>query len=159
MPKRGGTYRLPRAPKPKGATIFKRPLRGIIPQKEQLPPWQTPPAEFQGSGAEWAIYWALSSLKEDFQFQVPLMGGRIEAGGTVVDFYLPAYLLLIRVQGIHWHYEIQPQRAQDDILKLALESKGFQVIDIDEDMALRDPIYYTKEALRGQDHSRRAGGF
>lgn len=157
MPKKSGTYTLPRQKKPRGAAIFKRPLRGIIPQKEQLPPWLTPPAEWPGSGAEWAVYWALQGLREEFQYQVPLLGGRVEAGGTVVDFFLPQYLLIIRVQGVHWHYEINSARARDDILKLALESKGFEVIDIDEDDALRDPIYYTKEALRGQDHSKRAG--
>lgn len=157
MPKKTGTYRLPRVRR-EGAAIFRRPLSSLIPPAVEKKPWETPPDGWPGSGAEWAVAWALTTLKVEFEFQAPLMGGRTEKGGTVADFYIPSHNTIIRVMGIHWHYEIQGAMAADDILKLALQSKGFIVIDIDEDDALRNPIFYVREALRGQDHSRRSGG-
>lgn len=115
----------------------------------------TPPADFVGSLAEWAVWWALTQLGEEFQFQDPIGGGRQQLGGLVADFFILSRFLIIRVQGIYFHYERGPLTiSYDQLQKEQLESKGYFVVDIDEDDALREPLYYVKEALEYRDHSR-----
>lgn len=128
----------------------------LQPEKKQ-PPYGVVPPEWPGSTAEWAVYWALTRLigVENFVYQYPLGGGRLQRGGQVVDFYVPDRMLVIRVQGEHWHYELGSQiEVTDELLQVAIESQGFVCVDIDESDALRDPIYFVQEALRGRDHSR-----
>jgi hypothetical protein len=68
----------------------------------------------------------------DFQFQVPLLGGRSRAGGSVADLvvYVVSPITVIRVQGEFFHFIDEPSRESDIIERLALESEGFRVIDI-----------------------------
>jgi very-short-patch-repair endonuclease len=114
---------------------------------------------YQGTMPEWAVFWALEMLGAEFRFQSPFFGGRSIRGGAVVDFvvFSPVPRLIIRVQGFYFHLgRGGVQKAVDLAQKLALESTGFQVIDIVDTHALLNPIYYVKEAFRGMDHSRSA---
>ena len=142
--------------------IFSRLSQGSEP-----PPYGVPPLDFEGTLPEWAITWALNKLghKDDYIFQANLLGGRDPSkqgadSGSVADFYLPYLQLVIRVQGIYFHYEKgNTVIGLDQIRRLALEAKRFVVIDIDEDDALKNPIFYVKEALEFREHSKFREGF
>lgn len=116
-----------------------------------------PPTDWVGSTPEWAIYWALTQLglkpNEDFTYQSPQAGGRLEYGGAVLDFLLPARNLGINVQSIYFHYRTVESRGHDMMIRAMMEGMGITVIYIDEEDALRDPLFYTKEALAERDHS------
>lgn len=157
MPKaKLGANRLGPTHKP---VIFRNPLGSLQLDKPQPKPWQVVPPWFTGSGAEWAVYWALLALRIPFQYQASRMGGRQVKGGLVADFEIPDRRLIIQVQGVYFHYEFgRAQQIRDVMQKAALESMGMNVIFIDEDNALADPKYYVEEALAGRDHSRSARG-
>jgi len=58
-----------------------------------------------GSINEWYVAKALWSMRREFQFQYPLLGGTHRRGGIVIDFYVrsePRWLPL-EVQSIRWH--------------------------------------------------------
>ena len=61
--------------------------------------------------------------------QMPLGGGREVKGGQVVDFYLPLWNLVIRVQGDYWH-SLGITNTRDDAQALWLRGHHFQVADI-----------------------------
>jgi hypothetical protein len=157
--------RLPRPPKlPKDAPhIFSRgpkALQGALGEPKRLDSPGEVPRGIVATKPEWAIYWALERLGKvpdvDFSFQSSRAGGRLEFGGAVLDFLLydPPYLG-INVQGIYWHYQFGGERrAHDAMVRMMIESYGVHLIYIDEDDAYRNPIYYTREALAGRDHSR-----
>jgi very-short-patch-repair endonuclease len=138
-----------------------------LPSKTTLGSWERlsegktypePPEDWTGTEPEWAINWALTKLKADFDFQHNVAGGRRFVGGIVADFvvYEPTEVM-IQVQGVYWHYELGSEKQERDALQRAIvESKGWIVINIDEDDAMRDPIFYTEEALRHIDHSKTA---
>ena len=123
-------------------------------------PWEKTPLGWRGSKPEWAVYWALEKLgrKEgvDFFYQSPFAGGRLNRGGAIIDFVLPAENIGIRVQGVYWHYAKGDSRALDQVQRLAIEGSGMRVVDIDEDDALENPMPVTRDAVRGIDRSRRS---
>ena len=85
----------------------------------------------------------------------PFEGGRLFAGGGVLDFWVPATKIGIRVQGLFWHYgRGGDTKAYDAIQRVELESLGVTVVDIDEDAALEQPVPILKDALMGIDRSR-----
>lgn len=118
------------------------------------------PAWLNATKPEWYCFWALTKLGKvpglDFDFQHNALGGRILLGGMVADFmlYNPPNIV-INIHGFHWHYEFGRERIMKDRVQRAnLSWQGLQVIAIDEDMILRNPMYYVKEALAGREHSR-----
>ena len=118
------------------------------------------PSTWEGSGPEWITYVVLQQLgkipDEDFTYQSPLMGGRLDKGGSVVDFmFKDPPDLAINVQGNYYHYGMGTETATRDILaRVQLASIGVILIFIDEDRLEDDPFYYVREALRYRDHSR-----
>jgi hypothetical protein len=137
---------------------FGLPTQATLGKWEKLGEGQSfpnPPEDWTGTLPEWAINWALTRLGCVFYFQTALGGGRGIIGGFVADFYvIEPVELFIQVQGMHWHYELGTSKMQQDALQKALiESDGKTVIYIDEDDALKAPIYYTQQALLGIDHS------
>ncbi len=117
-------------------------------------PYPPPPANWAGTRPEWAIFFALTRLKVDFDYQSSKNGGRLQRGGVVLDFFIPDRNLAINVQGTYWHYGRIGQTARDRSQRLNLESQGIRVIYIDENDALRNPFFYTNEALNFRDHSK-----
>ena len=117
---------------------------------------EKPPVDWLGSGPEWAVYQALIRLgykpDEDFIYQSPQAGGRMEYGGAILDFLLPDLSLAINVQSQYYHSGYT-NRVHDMYVRAMIESWGIRVIYIDEDDALRDATYYVKEAIAGRDHS------
>lgn len=116
-----------------------------------------PPNAWAGSKPEWNIFWALQQIglkpDIDFIYQSPQLGGRIVLGGVVLDFFVEKTMTAIEVQSTHYHYTSTAVISNDALQRAQLLSYGIQVIYIDEEDALRNPIYYTKEALAGVDHS------
>jgi hypothetical protein len=118
-----------------------------------MPPLATKP--------EWYIHWALGrlgkKLGEDYQFRgevdfLPSLAAQAQLDFTMLD----GSQIAIEVQGIHWHYELGTTKiALDQFRTAQLQAAGWQVMEIDEDDALRDPIYYTREALQGRSHAYR----
>lgn len=118
------------------------------------------PATWEGSGPEWTTYVVLQQLgkvpDEDFTYQSPLMGGRLDKGGSVVDFlFTNPPDLAINVQGNYYHYGMGTETATRDILaRTQLASVGIILVFVDESSLEENPFYYIREALRYRDHSR-----
>ena len=118
------------------------------------------PSTWEGSEPEWITYVVLQQLgkvvDEDFTYQSPLMGGRLDKGGSIVDFmFKNPPDLAINVQGNYYHYGMGVETAARDILgRVQLASHGIVLIFIDEDHLEDNPTYYVREALRYRDHSR-----
>jgi len=97
----------------------------------------------------WLVKWNIPFRKE-----VPFFGGRIEEGGTYVDFLLDELMIAIRVQGVYWHTGIIPQ-ANDALRKEKLDELGYTVIDIWEDSLVDktpDEVEYVmKKAIEGEE--------
>lgn len=117
-----------------------------------------PPGDFPGTRPEWAVYWALNQLgyEEGVDFEFTKMVGSISGVSpwSQIDFVLPFYGIGIEVQGEFWHNSQGSSKQEQDIYRAAnARSQGLYLIFIDENDAQADPIYYTKEALAGIDHS------
>lgn len=120
-----------------------------------------------GSAPEWAVFFGLikNGLMPDspdgFDYQSNKLGGRQQLGGAVLDFFIPTDRLGIDVQGVFYHYELggTVKQAADLLQRQALASHGINVIFIDDDKALADPVGIVQKALAGIDESRAARGF
>ena len=122
------------------------------------------PANWPGSVPEYVAYQAFIKLGlepgQDFTYQSPLSGGRLDKGGFVIDFlFTMPPDLAVNVQGVYYHYEFGVEaKARDVIARSALAGQNITLVFIDDDDLLRDPEYYCREALNYQDHSRIGGG-
>ena len=122
-----------------------------------------PPSSWSGSKPEWMFYASLIDLGyqpgNDFTYQSPLMGGRLDKGGLIVDFIFdnpPG--LAVNVQGIYYHYELGADtKARDIMAREALAGQGITLIFVDEDDLEQDPVGVTREALQFRDSSRLGG--
>ena len=123
----------------------------------------TPPDSWQGSKPEWMFYASLIELGyqpgEDFSYQSPLMGGRLDKGGVIIDFmFNNPPDLAVNVQGVYYHYELGARiRAQDIFARQSLAGMGITLVFVDEDYLEQDPLGTTREALNYQDSSRLGG--
>lgn len=114
-------------------------------------PFPPAPLTWAGTLPEWAIYWAHSVIKREVETDFAYI---YDLAGVEVDFYEFDLTLAIQVQGLYWHYEFSGgDTIQDLEERIRIESTGVQVINIDEDAALSDPVYFLREALEGRDHS------
>lgn len=69
-----------------------------------------------GSSYEWNIARGLWTLGwENFQYQVPLFGGRSRRGGVVLDFLLPPHPVQIVINpiGEYWHRNVSGDKIED----------------------------------------------
>ena len=124
---------------------------------------KTPPPDWAGSRPEWMFFASLIDLGyqhgDDFIYQSPLMGGRLDKGGLIIDFFFnnpPG--LAVNVQGIYYHYELgADNRARDILARESLAGQGITLIFVDEDDLEQDPVGVTREALQFRDSSRLGG--
>ena len=122
-----------------------------------------PPVDWAGSRPELMFYASLIDLGyqpgADFSYQAPLMGGRLDKGGVIIDFIFdnpPG--LAVNVQGIYYHYEMgADNRARDILSRQVLAGQGITLIFVDEDDLEQDPVGVTREALQFKDTSRLGG--
>ena len=124
---------------------------------------QVPP-NWSGSIPEYVAYQTWIQLGkepgEDFTYQSPLMGGRMEKGGIILDFvFTNPPDLAVNIQGTYYHYEMGGEvRARDTMARAMMAGQGVSLIFIDDDDLIRDPTFYCREALNYRDHSRLGGG-
>jgi len=125
------------------------------------------PPNWEGSGPEYVAYQTFISLGktpgEDFTYQSPLMGGRLDKGGFIIDFmFTNPPDLGINVQGVYYHYQKYPggveSKARDVLARASMAGENITLIFIDDDDLMHDPVYYCREALNYRDHSRLGGG-
>ena len=122
------------------------------------------PSNWEGSVPEYVTYKTFIDLgKEpnmDFTYQSPLMGGRMDKGGFVLDFvFTNPPDLAVNVQGVYYHYQFGVEaKARDIMARSSLAQQNITLIFIDDDDLMSDPRYYCREALRYRDHSRLGGG-
>jgi len=120
---------------------------------------QTVPEGWIGSLPEFLVFSELirRGLQEgtDFTYQSPLLGGRAERGGLVVDFIFsnpPG--LAIGVQGEYFHQNQGAQvQARDKMARAQLAGQGITLIFIDAEDILEDVEYYVGQALNFNDLS------
>ena len=133
------------------------PVRDLWAAQEDDAPLEPPPG-FPGTAPEYSIYAALFRMVQkgqisDFEFQSPEQGGRYERGGSILDFFLPDFMLGINIQSSYWHYG-RPGKMDSDAMRAAsLAMLGIDVVFIDEADALDRPTFYIEEAIAGVDHS------
>ena len=132
----------------------------MVTQNQGLP---EAPEGWEGSKPEWAFYAALVELGyqpgEDFHYQSPLMGGRMDKGGVVIDFMFENPPNLgVNVQGVYYHYELGAEtKARDIFARQSLVAQGITLIFVDEDDLEQDAIGTTRDALAFRDKSRLGG--
>ena len=122
-----------------------------------------PPEGWTGSRPEWMFYASLIDLGyqpgEDFTYQSPLMGGRLDKGGYILDFVFnnpPG--LAVNVKGIYYHYELGASTTgRDEVVRVLMALQGVTLIFVDEDDLEQDPVGVTREALQFRDSSRLGG--
>jgi hypothetical protein len=120
--------------------------------------WLNPPDTWTGTLPEWSVYWAHLQLGlkdgQDFEYQF-----KFSLSPNGIDFFELDIQMGIEVQGLYWHYGLGSEKQASDLERMIrIESFGIQLIAIDEDDALRDPVFYVREARQGKDHSRLARG-
>lgn len=137
-------------------------LQGALKEGENVsgpPPKPTGGPMAVATLPEWNIYWALTfrlHKKDGSDFVYRKTAGLLASltEKTQLDFMLlDGSAIAIEVQGLYWHYEKGRTKVADDIIRAAMLAGKWTIINIDEDAALRDPLFYTKEALEGRDHS------
>ena len=122
-----------------------------------------PPSDWVGSKPEWMFFSSLIDLgyqpEEDFTYQSPLMGGRLDKGGLIIDFlFFNPPNLAVNVQGVYYHYEMgADNRARDIMARQSLAGQGITLIFVDEDYLEQDPKGVTESALQFRDTSRLGG--
>ena len=122
------------------------------------------PQSWEGSVPEFIAYQTIIQLGRrpdfDFTYQSPLMGGRMDKGGFVIDFLFDDPPdLAVNVQGVYYHYEFGVEaKARDVMARSSLAGQNITLVFIDDDDLMRDPRFYCEEALRYRDHSRLGGG-
>lgn len=102
-----------------------------------------------GSTEEWYVSRALEALGYDYSYQVPMFGGNVVRGGTIVDFLVntaPMYTV-IRVMGEYWHSG--RQSVEDELLREKIRKYfGDRVIIIDAPSKSLPDIDTTKSYLK-----------
>ena len=125
---------------------------------------QQVPSNWEGSLPEYIAYQTFIELGlepgVDFTYQSPLLGGRMEKGGFVLDFlFNEPPDLAVNVQGVYYHYEFGVEaKARDVMARASLAGQNITLVFIDDDDLMRDPRFYCREALSYRDHSRLGGG-
>ena len=121
------------------------------------------PSNWPGSIPEYVAYQTFIELGrrpgEDFTYQSPLMGGRMDKGGIILDFlFTNPPDLAVNVQGVYYHYEFGVEaKARDIMARASLAGQNLTLVFIDDDDLMSDPRYYCREALNYRDHSRLGG--
>jgi len=125
---------------------------------QKKPSVPNPPPTWKGTLPEWAIFWAHLQIgrkpDEDFVYLY-----KIEQAPNGIDFFELDLNIGIEIQGLYWHYAFGAAAEVNDLERRSrIESVGIQLIMIDEDDALKDPVFYLQEALQGRDHSMASQG-
>ena len=99
---------------------------------------------------EFLLYKKQQIENVDFTFQSPILGGRTEFGGFVLDFFIIGPRYGWRIQGERWHLLQPASRARDDVARALLESDGIRVIDLWEDDVITRSDFVLEKAWMGE---------
>lgn len=128
---------------------------GFTPGGGEVQPAGDPPADFDGTRPEWAVQWALMQMgyREGVDFErEPVIPGLGAGWFSLPDFYIPAYQLIIEVQGTYWHVKVGTEKqVADEIRRANAASAGLHMVFIDEWDCLYRPIESVQRALLYQD--------
>ena len=123
-----------------------------------------PPPNWPGSVPEYVAYQTFIELgldpTQDFTYQSPQMGGRMDKGGFILDFmFTNPPDLAVNVQGEYYHYEFGVEaKARDVMQRASLAGQNITLIFIDVADLMSDSRYFCQEALNYRDHSQLGGG-
>lgn len=143
-----------------------RPLRGPavdLPEDveaNRLTRWEAFRAHSAASYPEFICWEWLTKRKKlkpdvDFIFQDPILGGRTQFGGFVLDFYFPFMRMAWFIQGLQFHHTKPEDRARDLLATTIVSNRGILVIEIFEDDIFQREEYTLSRAFRGVQVSRR----
>ena len=126
--------------------------------REDVPGW------FPGNYIEWLAYEAVNKnglkfendprpewVGNDAIFQDPQLGGRLYAGGSIVDMVITSEYppLALPVQGEYWHPAFGPKLQEDLLLfRRLIVERGFDVIPLDESNLLENAFYTVQQAIK-----------
>lgn len=162
---------LPKLPNTGNYTFTKGP--NIFRAQARTEPWLPVPGYWgQRSELEYVVFWVLTKVLkkypiqapdgypgpwgEDFSYQAPFEGGRVQYGGIVVDFVmLDGSEIALNPLGFHWHQGYGTgQQARDIAAKADLLTRfNILLIFMDELPLRQNPIGIVKEALQGIDRT------
>lgn len=82
-----------------------------------------------GSKLEWYVALGLETLEYEFEYQVPIRGGRDRMGGQILDFlvHTPGKFTPVDTKGAYWHTGVH-----DDRYELERALRGMNYRDIVE---------------------------
>ena len=92
------------------------------------------PQNWDGSVPEYIAYSTFVKIGlepgQDFTYQSPLMGGRLDKGGFVIDFmFNEPPDLAVNVQGVYYHYEFGIEaKARDVMARAALAGQNITLV-------------------------------
>lgn len=109
--------------------------------------------ELGGSEPEYYVFRALErrGLRHgiDFIYQAPHSGGRLTAGGAIVDFELVVPRMAINVQSLYYHGRTADQRTHDRLIQAMLVKVGLRIEYITEVEAINAPDEAVADAIAG----------
>jgi very-short-patch-repair endonuclease len=159
----------PRLPTVPGRSRLRDKFGGLppdipVPNTEPIPDFERRLAQWQavypaGSVPEFIVWDYLTRIKGwrpgiEFEYQLPIIGGRTRFGGFVADYYIRPGNMVWNVQGLRYHLEQARDRAKVQAQAAELTSRGYTVIQLWEDDLLERPEYVLEAALRGQESNR-----
>lgn len=135
-----------------------------IPAPEPVPDFERRLAAWQarfpsGSIPEFVVYDYLTRRKGwrlgiEFEYQLPIVGGRTVYGGFVIDFFIRLGFMAWNVQGLRYHLEKARDRAKTQVQAALLSGRGYKVVQLWEDDLLDRPEFTIEAAIKGQETNR-----
>ena len=103
-------------------------------------------SQTNGSLPEFIVWEFLTIEKKqipgfDFVFQHPVLGGRTQFGGYILDYFFQMRMEGWRIQGERFHLEKPRDRARDQIAKAQLSARGLRILDLWEDDLMTRPDF------------------
>lgn len=150
-------YRLPETP------IIPKPAVDMPadPEDERKARWQNFNSTVRhASYPEFICYEWLQTNKKlepdiDFVFQYPVLGGKTQFGGFVLDFYIGPRNMAWFIQGLEFHYVDARDRARDRLAKAIVSDRGILVVELFEDDILQRTTRTLESAWNGVQVSSR----
>lgn len=93
----------------------------------------------------------------DFVFQFPVLGGKTQFGGFVLDFFFPGHSLAWFVQGLEFHFVDPQDRARDRLAKAIVSGRGVRVVEVFEDDVIQRTQLTLEKAWNGEQVGGRSG--
>ena len=100
------------------------------------------PSAWSGTKAEWLVYSTLQAMGEEFQYGLPLS----EAGGLLLDFFLPKRNLAVNIKSDFPAYGIE-EELPEQLVQALTQAWSIDVVYLYEDDVLKDPTKAVGDVL------------